>query len=241
MAGDLDGRVCVITGAAGGIGQAMLRRFVEAGARLYALDRFAPPEMASVTSIVLDLGDAAQIEAAFARIAAEAGVVHVLVNNAAANTRRAPVTNLAPAEWDEAIAINLTAAYHTCRFAIPLMPSGGSIINMASQLGSVSAAGRTVYSATKGALIAYSKALAIDHAAQGIRVNSLSPGAVGTARVAGTFGSVAAAEAALAPLHLLNRLGRVEEIAEAALFLASDRASFMTGSDMLVDGGYCAR
>jgi len=83
--------------------------------------------------------------------------------------------------------------------------------------------------------------LAVDHAPQGIRVNALSPGAVRTARVSRTFGSTEQAEAALAPLHLLNRLGRVEEIAEAALFLASARASFVTGSDLLIDGGYCAR
>ncbi len=242
MAGELQDRVCVVTGAAGGIGEALLRCFAGEGARLYALDRAAPdPQIPRVTPILLDLADAARIEAAFARIRGEVGRVDVLVNNAAARTRRATVPELAPAEWDEAIAVNLTAAYHTCRFAIPLMRPGGSIVNVASQLGRVSAAGRAAYSATKGALIAFSKALAIDHAAQGIRVNALSPGAVDTARLAETFGSAAAAEAALGPLHLLNRLGRAEEIAEAALFLASDRASFVTGSDFLVDGGYCAR
>ena len=117
---------------------------------------------------------------------------------------------------------------------------GGSIIFIASQLGRVGSAGRAAYCATKGALIQLAKVMAIDHAAQNIRVNTLSPGAVETQRLLKRYGSFAAARENLGAKHLLSRLGRPEEIAGAAVFLASEAASFVTGSDLLVDGGYTA-
>jgi NAD(P)-dependent dehydrogenase (short-subunit alcohol dehydrogenase family) len=117
---------------------------------------------------------------------------------------------------------------------------GGSIIHIASQLGTVGTPGRVAYCATKGALVTMAKAMASDHAAQGIRVNTLSPGAVETDRMVLRFGDMQKAREVLGPKHLMNRLGYPEEIAAAALFLASDASSFMTGSNLLVDGGYNA-
>jgi NAD(P)-dependent dehydrogenase (short-subunit alcohol dehydrogenase family) len=117
---------------------------------------------------------------------------------------------------------------------------GGSIIHIASQLGTVGTPGRVAYCATKGALITMAKAMASDHAAQQIRVNTLSPGAVETDRMILRFGDMKKARKALGPKHLVNRLGLPEEIAAAALFLACDASSFMTGSNLLVDGGYNA-
>jgi NAD(P)-dependent dehydrogenase (short-subunit alcohol dehydrogenase family) len=227
---ELMDKVCVIVGGAGGIGRAMAARFATEGAAVVSVDRMACAVTADrVASLLCDLRQPAAIARVFGEIAARWGRVDVLVNNAA------------PEDWDEAMAVNITSAFHTCRLAIPLMPRGGSIINVASQLGRVGTPGNAAYSATKGALIAFSKGLAIDHAADGIRVNALSPGAIATDRVLRRFASEAEAEAHFGPLHLLGRLGRAEEVAEAALFLASDRASFVTGADMLVDGGYCAR
>jgi NAD(P)-dependent dehydrogenase (short-subunit alcohol dehydrogenase family) len=115
---------------------------------------------------------------------------------------------------------------------------GGSIIHIASQLGRVAAPARVSYCTSKGAIIQLAKAMAVDHAAQNIRVNALSPGAVETPRLDRRFGDMEAARREAGPKHLLGRLGQPEEIAQAALFLASDAASFMTGADMLVDGGY---
>jgi NAD(P)-dependent dehydrogenase (short-subunit alcohol dehydrogenase family) len=116
----------------------------------------------------------------------------------------------------------------------------GSIIHIASQMGRVGSPGRPAYCAAKGALIQLAKVMALDHAAQGIRVNSLSPGAVETGRLLFRHGTMDDARAAAVPKHPIGRLGQPEEIAAAALFLASDASSFVTGSDLLVDGGYTA-
>jgi NAD(P)-dependent dehydrogenase (short-subunit alcohol dehydrogenase family) len=117
---------------------------------------------------------------------------------------------------------------------------GGSIIFIASQLGRVGSAGRAAYCATKGALIQLAKVIAADHAAQGIRANTLSPGAVETRRMLRLWKDMDEARRMMGPKHLLGRLGRPAEIAQAAVFLASEASSFMTGSDLLVDGGYTA-
>ena len=149
-------------------------------------------------------------------------------------------TNLA--DWERVLAVNLTGAFLLSRAVLPQMivGGGGFIIFIASQLGRVESAGRAAYCATKGALIQLAKVMAIDHAAQNIRVNTLSPGAVETQRILHRYGSFEAAREGLGPKHLLARLGRPHEIAAAAVFLASDAASFVTGSDLLVDGGYTA-
>jgi NAD(P)-dependent dehydrogenase (short-subunit alcohol dehydrogenase family) len=117
---------------------------------------------------------------------------------------------------------------------------GGSVILIASQLGRVGSPARPAYCATKGALIQLVKALAVDHAAQGIRANTLSPGAIETRRMLLRHQSMDEARRTLGPKHLLGRLGQPEEIARAAVYLASDASTFMTGSDLLVDGGYTA-
>jgi NAD(P)-dependent dehydrogenase (short-subunit alcohol dehydrogenase family) len=114
------------------------------------------------------------------------------------------------------------------------------VILIASQLGRVASPGRPAYCATKGALIQLAKALATDHAAQGIRANTISPGAIETRRMLRRWKDMEAARQGMGPKHLLGRLGLPEEIARAAVFLASDASSFMTGSDLLVDGGYTA-
>ena len=117
---------------------------------------------------------------------------------------------------------------------------GGSIILIASQLGRVAAPERPAYCATKGALIQLAKVMAADHAREGIRVNTISPGAIATGRLIHRYGDMAAARAHSVPKHPIGRLGQAEEIARAALYLASDASSFMTGSDLLIDGGYTA-
>jgi NAD(P)-dependent dehydrogenase (short-subunit alcohol dehydrogenase family) len=154
----------------------------------------------------------------------------------------ATVTELDLAAWNRVFAVNVAGAFLMSRWAIPHMVAagGGSIIHIASQMGTVGAAGRVAYCSTKGALITMAKAMAADHAAQKIRVNTLSPGAVETGRMPLRFGTMEKAREVMGPKHLMNRLGQPDEIAAAALFLASDASSFMTGSNLLVDGGYNA-
>jgi NAD(P)-dependent dehydrogenase (short-subunit alcohol dehydrogenase family) len=118
--------------------------------------------------------------------------------------------------------------------------SGGSVVHVASQFGRVAVAGSAAYCAAKAGLINLAKVMALDHAGENIRVNTLSPGAVGTHRLVASQGSLEAAERALAPKHPIGRIGRPEEIAAAAAFLLSEDSSFMTGADLLVDGGYAA-
>jgi NAD(P)-dependent dehydrogenase (short-subunit alcohol dehydrogenase family) len=170
------------------------------------------------------------------------GGLDVLLYGAADNEPTATVLELDEAAWDRVLRINLTGAFLMVRAAIPAMIArgGGSVILIASQLGRVASPGRPAYCATKGALIQLARVLAADHAAQGIRANTLSPGAIETRRLLRRHKDMAEARRLMGPKHLLGRLGQPEEIARAAVYLASDASAFMTGSDLLVDGGYTA-
>jgi NAD(P)-dependent dehydrogenase (short-subunit alcohol dehydrogenase family) len=238
----LEGKAAIVTGAAGGIGGAIAKAFKEAGAQVACVDLSVDKIGRDYLPIRCDVSAEPETKAAVATIAKTFGGIHVLVNAAAMRDPTATVTDLDLAAWNKVFAVNVAGAYLMSRWAIPHMvkAGGGSIIHIASQLGSVGTAGRVAYCSTKGALITMAKAMAVDHAAQNIRVNTLSPGAVETDRMLLRYGEMKKARKALGPKHLMNRLGQPEEIAAAALFLASDASSFMTGSDLLVDGGYNA-
>ena len=238
----LAGKGAIVTGAAGGIGGAIAAAFREAGAKVACVD-LDVKKIASdgFLPIACDVSSESQTRDAVERVVKSFGALHVLVNAAAMRDPTATVTDLDLAGWNRVFAVNVAGAFLMSRWAIPHMAraGGGSIIHIASQLGTVGTPGRVAYCATKGALITMAKAMAADHAAQKVRVNTLSPGAVETERML-RFGSMEKAREALGPKHLLNRLAQPDEIAQAALFLASDASSFMTGSDLRVDGGYNA-
>jgi NAD(P)-dependent dehydrogenase (short-subunit alcohol dehydrogenase family) len=245
----LKGKVALVTGAAGGIGTAIVATFRSAGARVLALDVKADALSAAcgdmgddVRTLCCDLTREDDVQSAIAAAVDMFGRVDVLVNGVAADEPRGTIVELSPAIWDQTFAVNVRAAFLVSRAVVPVMvrSGGGSIIHIASQLGRVGTAKRPLYCATKGALIQLARAMAIDHSADGIRVNALSPGAVATSRLARRYGDMKAASDALAGLHLLGRLADPMEVAAAALFLASDQSSFVTGSDLLVDGGYAA-
>ena len=237
----LQGKCAIVTGAAGGIGGAIVRAFRDAGAKVAGVDLDAA-KMRADLAIGCDVASESETRQAVERAVQAFGALHVLVNAAATRDPTASVTELDLAAWNRVFAVNVGGAYLMSRWAIPHMvkAGGGSIIHIASQLGTVGTAGRVAYCSTKGALITMAKAMAVDHAAQKIRVNTLSPGAVETERMPLRFGTMEKAREVMGPKHLLGRLGMPDEIAAAALFLASDASSFMTGSNLLVDGGYNA-
>ena len=248
----LAGKCAVVTGAGSGIGRAVALAFAEAGAAVACLD--IDQDRADLVAqtvgnrggrglaLACDVSNDAHVDRAAKAVHAAFSTVHALVNAAATIDPSGTVLELAPSDWDRVFDVNVKGAYLMSRAIVPLMlaAGGGSIIHIASQLGRVGAPRRAAYCATKGALIQLAKAMAADHAEQNIRVNALSPGAVETARLVYRFGSMEEARNIAGPKHLLGRLGQPDEIAKAAVFLASDASSFMTGADLLVDGGYTA-
>ena len=248
----LAGKSAVVTGAGNGIGRAISLAFAEAGAAVACidLDVQAVEATAAVAAnngcqalpVYCDVSNEAEVEAAAKTVLGKFPTVHILVNGAASYDPNGTVLDLTLSDWNRVFAVNVGGAFLMSRAILPAMiaAGGGSIILIASQLGSVAAARRAAYCSTKGALIQLAKAMATDHAAQKIRVNALSPGAVETERLVKRFGDMETARRTAGPKHLLQRLGQPEEIALAAVFLASDASSFMTGADLLVDGGYNA-
>lgn len=251
--GALRERVALVTGGGGEIGGAIARLFAQQGASVLVAD-FSEEKAQKVARAIVEAGGKAvpcradvsnpsDAGNAVATAARSFGKLHILVNVAATVTPDGTVVELSLEDWNRTLAVNLTGAFLMCKHAIPAIKTagGGSIINVASQLGQMATAGRSPYCTTKAALIHFSKALAIDHAKDNIRVNSLSPGAIDTARSLGHYNNdPEEARRRRGPLYLLGRAGRVEEVANGALFLASDASSFMTASDLLIDGGYLA-
>lgn len=248
----LAGKTALISGAGGGICRAIAMAFAKEGAAIACCDIDAATA-AETARLVTEAGGRAISQTcdassesetlAVAEAAYQAfGRLDILVSGAAPHDPSGTVIEATLSDWQRVLDINLTGAFLLSRAVLPQMVAGGggSIIFIASQLGRVGSAGRAAYCATKGALIQLAKVMAIDHAAQNVRVNALSPGGVETQRTLNRYGSFAAAKEKLGAKHLTGRLGHPDEIASAAVFLASDAASFVTGSDLLVDGGYTA-
>ncbi len=249
----LEGRVAIISGGGGEIGGAMSSLFAHEGARVFVLDLSLEKAQATADAIAADGGEAmafsaditdpAQAQGAVAACVARFGKVTTLANVAASLTPAGTVETLSLEHWNRAFAVNVTGGFLMCKYAIPEMrkAGGGAIVNIASSHAHIGVPQRPAYCATKGAVLQLTKVLAIDHAADGIRANSISPGAIDTLRAAlQRFPSREAANAAKGPSYLLNRTGQAREIADGALYLASDLSSFVTGTDLLIDGGYLA-
>ncbi len=249
---DLKGKAALISGAGGGICRAIAVAFAKAGASVACVD--IDPETAAETARLVasagtkslarkcNVADEAEVREVCKAAHDAFGRLDILVSGAAPHDPGGPVTETPLSEWQMVVDINLTGAFLLSKYSLPYMIAGGggSIIFIASQLGRVGSAGRAAYCATKGGLIQLAKVIAIDHADQNVRCNALSPGAVETRRTLLRYNSFEAANETLGAKHLTKRLGKPHELAQAAVFLASDAASFVTGSDLLVDGGYTA-
>jgi NAD(P)-dependent dehydrogenase (short-subunit alcohol dehydrogenase family) len=237
--GRLDGKVCVITGAASGIGAETARLFQSEGARVVGVDLSA--ESAGDLALQADVTDEQQVQDMYARTRAEFGGIDVLFNNAGISPNDdASVLDTSFEAWQRVQDVNLKSVFLCCKHGIPhlLERGGGSVINTASFVAVMGAATSQIsYTASKGGVLALSRELGVEFARRGVRVNALCPGPVDTPLLRELYANDAAA-AARRLVHLpMGRFADVREIANGVLFLASDESSYVTASTFLVDGG----
>jgi NAD(P)-dependent dehydrogenase (short-subunit alcohol dehydrogenase family) len=239
MAGRLEGKVCVITGAASGIGADSARLFMDEGATVVGIDLVSGSE--GTLAIECDVTHEAEVMAMYARVRAEFGRIDVLFNNAGINpTNDSSVIETSLEAWQQVQDVNVRSVFLCCKHGIPhlLETGGGSVINTASFVAIMGAAVSQIsYTTSKGAVLALSRELGVEFARQGVRVNALCPGPVDTPLLQELFLSDPA-KAARRLVHMpTGRFAEVREIANAALFLASDESSYVTATSFMVDGG----
>jgi len=246
----MENKIALVTGGGGAIGGASAKLLAAEGGKIMVADerlemaqKIADEIEASggiAKAIKVDVSHHGQVKQAVEATMSAFQELHVLVNVAAAVTPDAPVEELSLEEWNKAFAVNLTGPFLMSKYSIPEIKKcgGGVIINMASQLGTIGVPNRSAYCTTKAALIHLTTILAAEVADDNIRVNSISPGVIETPRTRRRFDTVDEFYQSRGKLHMLGRVGQPEEIAKAVLFLASEDSSFITATDLLVDGGY---
>lgn len=248
--GRLPGTVAIVTGAGAGIGRAIALVFAREGAKVVVADiDLAAAEATAATiaagggsarAVEVDVTDAASVEGMVSATVRSFGTLNVLVNNAGVGTE-GDVVELSETEWHRILDVNLTGVFLGCKYAIPALEKagGGSIVNIASIAAVVGGSVSCVYPASKAGVVALSKSTALKFAGKNIRVNCVCPGHVETALSYSL--NDPEFKAALIQKYPMGRLATAQEIANAVLFLASDEASFVTGTELIVDGGYTAQ
>jgi 2-keto-3-deoxy-L-fuconate dehydrogenase len=249
----LKGKVTVVTGGGSGIGAASARLFARAGGTVYILDRDFPAahsvaadlaECGKAFAVRCDVADASDADAAIRHIIDASGRLDVLMNNAGIGHVGTILTTTA-GDLQRVINVNVFGAFHLTKYALPHMiaQGNGSVINVASIGGVVGIPDRFAYCATKFAIVGMTKCLALDHAKTGVRFNAICPARVETPFVRqriSEYADPAAAYRAMTDSQPVGRMARPDEIAAAALYLASDEAAFVTGSEFVIDGAYSA-
>jgi len=249
----MEGKRAFITGAAHGIGRAIGEAFAREGAAVCLADidveaadtvaRTIVAQGGQALAVACDVADRDAARAAVDRAAAEFGGLSVLVCNAAVLSPKTRLHEMTEDNWDTCLAVNLTGAFLVCKYGIPHLQrsGGGGIILVGSQMARVANPLQAAYCTTKAALVHLAKGIALEYATDNIRANALSPGGTATSRMERQFGTFEKAQEVWGCQHPLGRLGTPEEIAHGAVFLASEESAFMTGADLLIDGGYAAR
>jgi NAD(P)-dependent dehydrogenase (short-subunit alcohol dehydrogenase family) len=244
----LSGKVAIITGGGSGIGKAIAQAFVREGAKVVIagrdtkkLDRAAAEIGADCLAVSADVSNGANVQKLVSATLDRFKQINVLVNNAAV-LLPGTAESISEEDFDQTFNINVRGLWLLSRAVLPHMRAtgGGSIINIGSVLSLLGARNRVAYSASKGAVMAMTKAMALDHAAENIRVNCIAPGIVATEMVE-KFNTDEAARRQREAMHPMGRFGQPEEVANAAVFLASDESGWTTGSVITVDGGYSAQ
>jgi NAD(P)-dependent dehydrogenase (short-subunit alcohol dehydrogenase family) len=254
----VDRKVCIVTGAALGIGRACAERLADEGADIALFDVLDEPGQALTQALIargvnarywhVDVSQEASVRDAINAVVSHFGALHVVVNNAGIAGVNKPTHEIEEAEWDHVQAINVKGVFFCTKHAIPHLKraTGASIINISSIYGLVSAADIPPYHASKGAVRLMSKTDALIYAPDGIRVNSVHPGFIWTPLVEsylrdGGTQDMAQGRKMLGTLHPLGHAGEPDDIAWGVVYLASDEAKFVTGSELVIDGGYTAR
>ena len=245
---DFHGKVAIVTGGGSGIGEAAARKIADGGGMVLVADldvengqRVANDLADAGAFFEVNTGKAEQVEAMVANAVERFGHLDVIVNNAGIGGPQAPTGEYPLDGWQHVMDVNLNGVFYGMRYAIPemLKRGGGSIVNIASILGSVGFANTSAYVSAKHAVVGMTKNVAIEYSAQGIRANSVGPGFIETPLVKNNLS--ADVLQMLEGMHPIGRLGRPEEVAALIAFLASDDASFITGSYHLVDGAYTSQ
>jgi len=252
----LEDKRALVTGGASGIGRAIVDRFLREGAAVALCDIDAPACRAAInelrgksyraTAIVGDVANAEDTKRMVEEAVTFLGGLDILINNAGVDTQGTVVT-ATDAEWDRQIAVNLSGVYRMSKYAIPeiIKAGGGAVVNIGSVAGFVGVANMAAYGASKGAVVQLTRNMASDFAADNVRINSVNPGVVDTPlleracrAIAGPNGDWQAVKQTYVETQLLKRAAHPSEIANAIFFLASDEASFITGTALMVDGGF---
>jgi meso-butanediol dehydrogenase/(S,S)-butanediol dehydrogenase/diacetyl reductase len=255
VSGPMDDRVVLVTGAGSGIGEAVCVRFARAGARVVAttrspehlertIGRVREASRAEHLGLPLDVRDRASVDAVVAVVAERFGRVDVLCANAGIDLPHAPsIARVTDSEWDDVLAVNVTGTFLVARACVPHIPDGGSIVTIGSINSFVGWPDNVPYTTSKGAVLQFTRAIALDLAPRRIRANCVCPGIIDTPLTRAFIESAddpAAVIREYEAVSPLGRMGTAEEVANAVLFLASDEASYVTGSALLVDGGTTA-